>query len=74
MQGAWIGATHPLTSKLLRSSGSAVAAEVAMSSECAFWSRAMGSGCDVITAIRADCLMLQIDSAGASRHERGSGD
>lgn len=56
--GMWdygLGATHPLTSKLLRSSGSAVAAGVAMSSECDFWSRAMGSGCDVITAIRADC-------------------
>lgn len=55
VQDFGVGATHPLTSKLSRSSGSAVAAEVAMSSECDFWSRAMGSGCDVITAIRADC-------------------
>lgn len=45
-------ATHPLTSRLLRSSARAVVAELAMSSECDFWSRAMGSGCDVITAIR----------------------
>lgn len=55
MHDLGLGATHPLTSKLLRSSGSAVAAEVAISSECDFWSIAMGSGCDVITAIRADC-------------------
>lgn len=55
MWDSGLGATHPLTSKLLRSSGSAVVAGVAMSSECDFWSRAMGSGCDVITAIRADC-------------------
>jgi hypothetical protein len=64
------GATHPLTSKLLRSSGSAAVAEVAMSSECDFWSRAMGSGCDVITAIRADCGGCKEGSAGASQHEK----
>lgn len=41
-----------------------------MSSECDFWSRAMGSGCDVITAIRGGLRRLQISLVGASRHEK----
>lgn len=67
-----IGATYPLTSKLLRSSGSAVAVEVAMSSECDFWSRAMGSGCDVITAIRAAGLWRLRSVQRARRDMKGT--
>lgn len=48
-----VDATYPFTSSPFRSSASAAEVEVAMSSDCGFWSRAIESDCDVITAIRA---------------------
>lgn len=66
----WVDATYPFTSSPFGSSVRAAEVEAAMSSDWGFWSRAMESDCDVITAIRGGSLdVCDGDLVGASRHE-----